>query len=185
MNTSPADDLQRQLDALGDEGNRLMDEERFDEALAIFRRGYDLIPAPREDSASALWFLVAIVDAQWFLRDLPGALDSSRDVILSGGFGNPFAHLRRGQVLYELSHEKEAANELLRALLLGGENVFAREPLEHWVFITSKASPPDGYEDWVGWPGAEPGSPIHDWCMTPPPYQFGLKKEEDGKGISP
>jgi len=71
---------------------------------------------------------------QWFAKDWANALDTWRDALLYGGFGNPFVYLRRGQVLFELGDEKEASNELMRALLLGGEDVFSSEPLDYWVF---------------------------------------------------
>jgi len=40
-----------------------MDEERYEEALKVFREGLELIPPPLQEHAGSLWFIVAIGDA--------------------------------------------------------------------------------------------------------------------------
>ena len=167
--------FQAELDRLAAEGDRLAENGQYDAAIAIYRQGFDLLPSPQNGN-SALWFTVAIGDAQWFAKQHQAALNTWRDAIFYGGFGNPFVHLRRGQTLYELGDETEASSELLRALLLGGEDIFAREPIDYWVFITSLADPPEGYPGWIGWPGFPKDSEdYHRWSDPTDVYQFKQK----------
>jgi tetratricopeptide (TPR) repeat protein len=172
------DKLQGRLDRLAAEGDDLAKAGKHQEAIAVYKRGFDLIPPPREGRSASLWFISAIGDAQWFAKDYTASLDTWRDaIILYGGFGNPFVHLRRGQTLFELGQKKEAANELLRALLLGGEAVFKTEHRKYWTFITMEARPPEGYSSWVGWPGLSPDSPLYHRMMNPDGvYQFSKEK---------
>ncbi|MCI0455509.1 MAG: tetratricopeptide repeat protein [Gemmataceae bacterium] len=132
-------ELHAEIDRLANEGNSLMETGNYAEAAAVFRRGLELLPRPRERWSAALWFLCGIGDAQWFAGDHENGRDTWRDALLSGGLGNPFVHLRRGQTLYELGDQNEAGNELLRALLLGGEEVFANQPRKS---STGSSSPP-------------------------------------------
>lgn len=171
------DKLQAELDRLAAEGDGLAKAGKHQEAIEAYRRGFDLIPPPREGRHASLWFITAIGDAQWFAKDYTASLDTWRDaIILYGGFGNPFVHLRRGQTLYELDQKKEAANELLRALLLGGEAVFKTEHRKYWTFITIEARPPEGYPTWDGWSGLSRDSPLYHQMMNPEGvYQFSAK----------
>ncbi len=170
------EELREEIDRLAEEGNDLMDVSKYAEAERVFRRGLELIPQPREKWSATVWFLCGIGDAQWCAGDHQHGLDTWRDALLCGGLGNPFVHLRRGQTLYELGDQKEAANELLRALLLGGEDLFADEPRQYWEFVTSVAKPPEGWSSWEGWSGVEEDSPVHQWLMDPSAY--GIRRKE-------
>jgi len=119
-----------------------------------------------------LWFLCSIGDAQWFMGDHSEGLRTWRDALLQGGVGNAFVHLRRGQTLLELGDRDEAANELLRALLLGGERLFGEEDPRYFAFITSIAKPPAGLESWSGWQGVEPTTPGFEWLTDSSFYQL-------------
>jgi tetratricopeptide (TPR) repeat protein len=167
--------LQAKMNELAEESNSLMEEEKYTEAIAVFRRGLELLPQPWEKWSATVWFLCGIGDAQWFAGDHQGGRDTWRDALLYGGQGNPFVHLRRGQTHFELGDRDEAANELLRALLLGGEKIFADEPRQYWKFITSVAEPPEGWSSWKGWQGVEEGSPVHQWLLDPSVYTLRAK----------
>ncbi|HEU0053187.1 MAG TPA: tetratricopeptide repeat protein [Longimicrobium sp.] len=166
-------DIQDEVDRLAEEGNAWMDTGEYVQALAAFRRGIEVLPPPRDRWDAAMWFLAGIGDALWFLGRHVNARPIWDDaIVFVGGFGNAFVHLRRGQTMYELGDYGEAANELLRALLLGGAELFADDSRKYWDFITSRARPPEGMASWEGWAGAEPGSPLHDWLMNPGVYEF-------------
>jgi tetratricopeptide (TPR) repeat protein len=175
--TPISEELQAELDQVAAEGNALAEQGKYSEAASVFRSGFDMITPPREGRSTSLLFIVAIGDMQWLGKDYQASLETWRDaILLYGGFGNPFVHLRRGQALFELGNKAEASNELLRALLLGGEDVFAREELDYWVFITSQADAPEGYPDWIGWPGFPEDSPEFQQSTDPSGvYQFTRK----------
>src|SRR5207248_2025944 len=119
-----------------------IDAGRFDAAIAVFQKGLDLLPKPLDRWAATLWFLAAIGDAQFFAKDYRSAADTFGDALLYGGIGNAFVHLRRGQTLYEIGDKKGAADELLRALLLDGEELFAENDPKYLEFVKSVARPP-------------------------------------------
>lgn len=164
--------IQAEIDRIAEEGNRLLEAGDPSSALAAFRRGLKALPEPRERWSAALWFLCSIGDTQWFIGDHREGLRTWRDALLQGGIGNAFVHLRRGQTLLELGERDEAGNELLRALLLGGERLFDREDPRYLAFITSMATPPAGFESWRGWEGVEPTTPGFEWLADPNQYQF-------------
>jgi hypothetical protein len=72
--------------------------------------------------------LAAIADAAFlggFLKTARRALD---DVMrLEGSIGNPFLHLRNGQVMFEEGRLDEAADELIRAYMAEGKAIFRDE----------------------------------------------------------
>jgi tetratricopeptide (TPR) repeat protein len=169
-----SEQLQLELDQLAAEGDRLAASGNYDDAIGVYQKGFDLIALPKESRNASLWFAVAIGDAQWFAKRHEEGLRTWQDAILiHGGFGNPFIHMRRGQVLFELRNEKEASNELMRALLLGGEDIFATEPIDYWIFITSQANSPKEYPGWIGWPGLDKNSEEYRrWTDPAGVYKF-------------
>jgi hypothetical protein len=172
MNEELPAGTQAEIDRIAEEGNRLLEAGDPCGALAAFRRGLQRLPEPRERWSAAFWFLCSIGDAQWFMRDHREGLRTWRDALLQGGIGNAFVHLRRGQTLLELGERDEAGNELFRALLLGGERLFAGEDPRYLAFITSIARPPAGLESWRGWQGVEPTTPGFEWLADPNHYQL-------------
>jgi hypothetical protein len=167
--------LHEAVDRHAEEGNQLMDKGDYVGAETVFRRGLALLPEPKSHWEATLWFLAGIGDAQWSRGDHEGGRDTWRDALLNGGVGNAFVHLRRGQTLYELGLMKESANELLRALLLGGEELLANEDPKFLEYVTSTAAPPEGFSSWRGWKGVDPDSPVHDWLMDSSAYELELK----------
>ena len=169
------DVLSQKVDQIAEKGNQLMDARDYASALEVFRCGLALLPEPRFEWEAAAWFLAGIGDAQWHLGDLGASLDTWRDALLHGGLGNPFVHLRRGQALYDLGRAKESADELLRALLLAGEGIFAEEDPKYLKHVRSTAAPPQGRASWDGWTGLPPDSPIRTWLMDASHYTLQAK----------
>jgi hypothetical protein len=155
---------------LAADGNELLEKGRPREALRVFRRGLELIPEPRSDWSATLWFLTAVGDAEWQTGDHESGRATWRDALLTGGIGNPFVHLRRGQTLLELGAPDEAGNELLRALLIAGTSIFDDEDPKYLAFITSRAKPPPGRRTWHGWAGVDPDDPRFAWLFDDSGY---------------
>jgi hypothetical protein len=53
--------------------------------------------------------------------------------------GNPFMHLRLGQILYEVIELERAADELMRAYMGAGSKIFGAENSKYLNFLKSKA----------------------------------------------
>ena len=52
---------------------------------------------------------------------------------------NPFLHLRLGQVLLDIGEEAGAADELMRAYMGGGAEIFSSEESRYLDFLGTKA----------------------------------------------
>ena len=63
-------------------------------------------------------------------------------MLCPGAAGNPFRHLRRGQVLFEQADYDAAADELMRAYMGGGLDIFAEEPPKYLDFLRARAHIP-------------------------------------------
>jgi tetratricopeptide (TPR) repeat protein len=165
-------ELRRAIELQFDTACDLMDAGLFTEALRTYRMCLQLLPQPRASWVAHVKFLCGMGDALWFLRKHAEGLPLWGAALLGGGLGNPFAHLRRGQTLYELGRHDAAANELLRALLLGGSDIFADEPPEYWEFITSRVRTPAGRSSWHGWRGVAEGSEMHERLLDMANYEM-------------
>ena len=136
----------RQLCAEGDE---LADSERFADAIGKYRAAWDLLPEPRTQWEAATWILGAIGDASF----LGGDFGSGRDALTEAmhcpdAIGNPFLHLRLGQCQLELGNHARAADELARAYMSEGYDLFADEDPKYFQFLkTQLEPPPGGWED--------------------------------------
>jgi hypothetical protein len=58
--------------------------------------------------------------------------------------GNPFLHLRLGQCRFELGDLDRAADELARAYMADGEDVFDGEDPKYLAFLKTRLQPPPG-----------------------------------------
>ncbi|MEL6638610.1 MAG: hypothetical protein AAFW73_22980 [Bacteroidota bacterium] len=122
------DALSDQLDEWALRGEAWFDQEKYRAAIECYERGMALVPEPRNRLEATLWFLAAIADAYWCLREYPQALrylEQSLEVV--GGKTERFVQLRRGQVLFELGRGEEAGQVLRGALALGGAELFEGE----------------------------------------------------------
>jgi hypothetical protein len=54
-------------------------------------------------------------------------------------FGNPFIHLRLGQAQLELGNEERAADELMRAFMGGGHEIFESDDQKYLDFLRTRA----------------------------------------------
>ncbi|MFT4626888.1 MAG: tetratricopeptide (TPR) repeat protein [Myxococcota bacterium] len=164
------DDVTEAMETAGALGDQLADLGQHEAAIAAYREGLDLLPEPRGRWAAAAWFHAAIGEAQWLSRDLEGARTTWMLALLEGGLGNPFIHLRRGQTLLELNDPKEAANELLKALLLEGVGIFDGEDPKYFAAVVAVAKPPDGRDSWDGFKGLPAAHPVLAALLDPAVY---------------
>ena len=56
-----------------------------------------------------------------------------------GAVGNPFLHLRYGQVFLDLGEADHAAEELMRAYMGEGKEIFASEDSRYLDFLKTRA----------------------------------------------
>jgi tetratricopeptide (TPR) repeat protein len=135
----------RRITALTDLGNELAKAGDHPSAHTKFVEALDLVPEPKMDWEATTWIVAAIGDG-WFLRrNFEKARDAFMDAVrCPGGLGNVFIHLRLGEIQYELGDMKRAADELTRAYMAGGREVFDGEDPKYFALLERVLKPPLG-----------------------------------------
>ena len=129
MPTPPAlpDDLQAEVAALSERGDRLAEAGNYNAALERYREALGLLPPPANRYPAHLWLLVAMADAHFHRGDWGGCRQNLRDALQSGGSENAFVRLRLGQAHFELEELADAETHLFEAFRLGGEALFSHD----------------------------------------------------------
>jgi|SRR5208282_4236610 len=130
------DKLYQQLVKVTEEGNQFYDAGDYQKALAKFEQGLAILPPPIEKWEASTWCLASIGDALFLLGRYEEAHQHlSHAVVCPGGLGNSFIHLRLGQVQFELGNIDRAKDELARAYMGGGSEIFAAENPKYLTFL--------------------------------------------------
>ena len=129
-----------EITRLTDEGQALFDAGKLDEARKLFMQAWMLIPEPQSEWEATTWLAAAIGDIDFLKRRYADARQTLQFAMLCpGGLGNPFLHLRLGQSQYELGELDRAADELMRAYMGAGEEIFAAEDPKYRAFLATRA----------------------------------------------
>lgn len=128
-----------QIEALCAEGDRLAGQQMFEDAVARYNAAWQLVPDPKANWNASTWVLAAIGDACF----LGGFQTSAREALeyamhCPNGVGNPFLHLRLGQVLYDAGEQERAADELARAYMGAGSDIFADQDARYITFLRTR-----------------------------------------------
>lgn len=124
------------------DGDKLASDGQYEAAITEYNRAWEIIPEPKNHWNAATWVLAAIGDAAF----LGGYNTSAREAFdfamtCPSAVGNPFLHLRRGQLLFDLDDQQDAAaDELLRAYMGGGAELFAAEDGRYLAFLKTRAT---------------------------------------------
>jgi tetratricopeptide (TPR) repeat protein len=130
------DELYDLILKLSEEGNVLYYRDEHEGALKKYKEALALVPEPQEDWEAALWCLVAIGDCLFLLGRFQEAHHYlTRSMHCPDALGNPFIHLRLGQVQYELGNVERAKDELGRAYMGGGPEQFSDEDPKYYAFL--------------------------------------------------
>ena len=134
-------DLHERIEALAAEGDALAAEARYEEAIKVYDHALALVPEPKNDWEASTWLLAAIGDAA-FLGGWFGTARKALDHAMAcpGAVGNAFLHLRRGEVALEQGDESVAAEELMRAYMAEGREMFAQEDAKYLAFLSTRAA---------------------------------------------
>lgn len=121
-------------------GDSLVDAGKPQEALKEYNNAWKLIPHPPNEWEASTWVLGAIGDTCFQVGDYLSAR-KALDFVMScpGAIGNPFLHLRRGQVLFEMKELDGAADELIRAYMGAGDDIFSNEEPKYYQFLKQRA----------------------------------------------
>jgi hypothetical protein len=127
------DSIYARVRDLCDRGDGLADDGHLAEALQAFWSAWDLLPEPRTAYEAATWILAAIGDVNFQQGDFGAGRDN-----LATAMHCP------DQCQFELGNVDRAADELARARLLGGPELFEDEEPKYLEFIMSRLEEPPG-----------------------------------------
>ena len=128
--------VQNDIDRLCAQGDSCADLNNFPEALGLYWEAWDLLPEPKIQCEAATWILAAVGDATFLGRDYEAGRDNLSTVMhCPGGIGIPFLHMRLGQCQFELGDQANAIDELTRAYMGGGEDLFDHEDPKYLDFV--------------------------------------------------
>lgn len=110
------------LSRLGDD---YLDNGDTELALESYKKALELLPDPKSNWEAATWLYVAIGDTYWETKQYEKAYDGFYAALTCpGGIGNPFIHLRMGQLQTEFGNSEKARDELIRAYMGAGDDIF-------------------------------------------------------------
>jgi hypothetical protein len=136
------DTTHERIQALCAEGDALANEANYATALTRYWAAWDSLPEPKTDWEAATWILAAIGDANFLGRDFVAGRDNlTLAMRCPNAIGNPFLHLRLGQCQFELGDLERAADELTRAYMGGGSNVF-EDAVKYFAFLKTRIKSP-------------------------------------------
>jgi hypothetical protein len=121
-------------------GDKLAERRRYESALVQYNKAWMLIPEPKHKWNASTWVLGAIADASFLAKKFKAARDALDYVFhCPDAIGNPFLHLRYGQVLYLAGEDDKAADELMRAYMAEGREIFETEDAKYLEFLETRA----------------------------------------------
>jgi hypothetical protein len=134
-----------EIKALCAKGDALVQARKFTEAHGAYVAAMQLVPEPKEEFNAMTWILAALGDLCFQVKDFKQAAQVFSDAMhCANAIGNPFLHLRLGQAQWELGNHQRAADELCRAYMGAGKDIFAQEDPKYFEFLKSKVLPPAG-----------------------------------------
>ncbi|MBM3116718.1 tetratricopeptide repeat protein [Jeongeupia naejangsanensis] len=131
--------LFNEIEALSGAGDALYEAGDYKAAIAKYKAGYALVPAPKEEWEMGTSLLIAIGDTQFANGDFARAIETLTTASFTpAGMGNPFVHLRLGQALFETGALDLAAESLQRIRGHGDDSIFEDEDPKYLDFLQSR-----------------------------------------------
>jgi tetratricopeptide (TPR) repeat protein len=121
------------------EGDQLAEAGLHESAISEYNKAFDLVPEPKNNWNASTWILAAIADSCFLAGYNTSAKKALEYAMLCpGAVGNPFLHLRYGQVLIDAEEYDQATDKLMRAYMGGGIEIFASEDSRFLDFLKSR-----------------------------------------------
>ena len=136
-------DLEARIKEICDEGDVLIEMGELTQAFQNFSEALTLVPEPRQAYAATAGILAGLGDAYFHARNFAQCQQVLSDAMHgAGAIGSPFLHLRLGQCQFELGNLDRAADELARAYMGAGSDIFSQDDPRYFDFLKSRLEPP-------------------------------------------
>lgn len=121
---------------LCEEGDMLIQNNEFENAIRMYLRALDRIPTPKSNWEASTWVYAALGDTYFLMQDFKNAKECFYSALsCPNGIDNPFIHLRLGESLFECKEMSKAEEYLLRAYMLEGNKIFDDEEEKYFNAI--------------------------------------------------
>jgi tetratricopeptide (TPR) repeat protein len=131
--------LYTEVKLLCEQGDELVKSGKLDEAKSQYISALKLLPEDRSEWEAATWIYVAIGDVHFKLGNYEKCFKCFYNAVqCPKGLGNPFIHLRLGQMYFEQENMDKAADELTRAYMGGGMDIFMEDDPKYLEFLETK-----------------------------------------------
>jgi len=135
--------LHSEITKLCSEGDAFLKGNEFEQAIAKYKAAWNLLPEKKLSWEAATWILASAGDAYFRQDDYNKSLASFVGAVQGpGGLGNPYIHLRLGQNYFELGDTAKAGDELTRAYMGAGDDIFKDEDEKYSTFLHTILLPP-------------------------------------------
>ncbi|MNH83923.1 Tetratricopeptide repeat protein [compost metagenome] len=122
--------------ALCQQGEDLVKTGDLDAAKRNYIAALRLLPENPQEWEAATWIYVAIGDVHYSLKNYDKAFKCFFNAVqCPKGLGNPYIHLRLGQLYYEQGNFEKAADELTRAYMGAGIGIFMEDDPKYLEFL--------------------------------------------------
>ena len=120
------------------EGDALASAGRPDDARQKYIAALKLLPGESRQWEAATWIYVALGDVHFRSQDVDKAFKCFYNAVqCPKGLGNPYIHLRLGQLYFEQNNFDKAADELTRAYMGGGIDIFMEDDPKYLACLES------------------------------------------------
>ncbi|MEH1936606.1 MAG: tetratricopeptide repeat protein [Nostoc sp.] len=118
------------------QGDAYAEHKEFAKAIESYHQAFDLIPEPFEAYTASTWLLTTIGESYLLMSDYENASHALQEAMYCpNAIGNPYVHLKLGQAQFELGDFEGAKDELARAYIIEGKEIFENEDSKYYEYV--------------------------------------------------
>ncbi|MEH1712005.1 tetratricopeptide repeat protein [Acinetobacter pittii] len=132
-------EIHEEITFLCKRGDELVKHGNVEEAKKNYIDSLKLLPSDHREWEAATWIYVAMGDMYFHLKNYEQAFKCFYNAVqCPQGLGNPYIHLRLGQLYFEEGSFDESADELTRAYMGGGLGILLEDDPKYLDFLVTK-----------------------------------------------
>lgn len=132
-------EIHEEITSLCKRGDELVKLGNVEEAKKNYVDSLKLLPSDHREWEAATWIYVAMGDMYFHLKNYEQAFKCFYNAVqCPQGVGNPYIHLRLGQLYFEEGGFEESADELTRAYMGGGLGILLEDDPKYLEFLETK-----------------------------------------------
>lgn len=132
-------EIHEEITSLCKRGDELVKLGNVEKAKKNYVDSLKLLPSDHREWEAATWIYVAMGDMYFHLKNYEQAFKCFYTAVqCPQGVGNPYIHLRLGQLYFEEGSFDESADELTRAYMGGGLGILLEDDPKYLEFLETK-----------------------------------------------